>query len=240
MKNLLFFAAAAACIGFAVPASAQCPAGMALGTPGAEPVQIIMKYTWKLAEVKPTALKAALDKLPTVERTGFDEKNPNQILIKFKGRCDQISSLESAAAASGVPAYVINHAHVSIVLKVQAGSDPKGAIEALGKVTGALYSKVSGTSGLELHADLNTLSMDEIKSVVAPFKCDAIVNQSFEYVRFKVIEGKPEAFRAAAGATKGVMVVRGEPDSVAGMWINKAAVKPDQIEKIEGFTVKRL
>lgn len=240
MKTILSPAVALLAVVCAVPALAQCPAGMAASDPGAEPVQIVMKYAWKLSEVKPNALKTALEKLPTVVKTSFDEKNPNQILIKYKGRCDQLSQLEAAAKEAGVPGYVISHAHVTIVLKTQAGADVKGALEALGKVSGAMYAKVSGTAGLELHADLNVLSLDEIQGAVAPFKCSALVNQSYEYVRFRVLEGKPEGFQAAAGALKGVAVTRNEGESVVGMWINKAATKAEAIEKLDGYRVRRL
>ena len=36
----------------------------------------------------------------------------------------------------------------------------------------------------------------------------------------------------------GVMVVRDEGD-VVGLWINKAMVKPEQLEKLEGFKLER-
>jgi len=240
MKNATFLAAVAAIVGFALPANAQCMSGMGLGDPGAEPVKIVMKYSWKVADMKPAALKSALEKLPTVAKASFDEKAPNRINVQFKGRCDQIGALETAAASSGVPAYVVNHAHVSIVLKTQPGADLKGAIDALGKVQGALFAKASGTSGLEIHADLNLLSMEEIRGAVAPFKCEAIVNQTFEFVRYRVVEGEAKAFEAAVNALKGVMVVHPEMNSGFGMWINKAAVKPEQIEKLEGFKLKRV
>src|SRR5687768_833821 len=125
MKNAPVLAVLAAVVAFSLPASAQCPASMATSDPGAEPISLVLKYSWKLAEVKPTALKTALEKLPTVVRTAFDEKAKNQILVKFKGRCDQVAGLESAAQAAGVPAYVINHAHVAIVLKSKPGADIK-------------------------------------------------------------------------------------------------------------------
>ena len=238
MKTQTILATLAAVVGLSLHASAQCPAGMALGDPGAEPVSISLKFAWKNAEVKPVALKNALEKLPTVVRTGFDEKNPNLILVKFKGRCDQIASLEAAASSAGVPAYVVNHAHVSVVLKTQPGANVKGAVEALGKVGGALFAKVSGNN-LEIHSDLNALNIDEIRNAVAPFKCDAVVNQSFEFVRFKVLEGDVQGFVVAANAIKGVMTVRGQDENVIGMWINKAVVKAEAIEKTEGFKLKR-
>src|SRR5688572_25062571 len=169
MKLLASLAALSAIAAFAPSASAQCPATGASGLPNGEPISLVMKYAWKLPDVKPAALKNALEKLPVVERTAFDEKNPLQILVKFKGRCDQVLSLETAAREAGVPAYVVNHAHVSIVLKPQAGANVKAALDGLGKVGGALYAKPSGTTGLELHANLELLSYYEIKTVAESF-----------------------------------------------------------------------
>jgi len=239
MKNASGLAVLAIVVACSLPASAQCPAGMATGDPGAEPISLVLKYSWKLAETKPTALKTALEKLPTVVRTAFDDKNKNQILVKFKGKCDQVAALESAAAAAGVPAYVINHAHVSIALKGKAGGDLKGVVEALGKMNGALYTKPSAT-GVDLHADLSKLDMVEIQKTVELHKFEAVVTQTYEYVRFRVVEGALPAFQAAAENVKGVMVIREESDSVVGMWLNKSAVKAEQIEKLEGFTLKKV
>lgn len=238
MKNASFLAVVATVVACALPASAQCPASMATSDPGAEPISLVLKYSWKLAETKPTALKTALEKLPTVVRTAFDDKAKNQILVKFKGKCDQVAALESAAAAAGVPAYVINHAHVAISLKGKPGGDLKAVVEAIGKMNGALYTKPSAT-GVDLHADLNKLDIVEIHNTVALHKFEAVVTQTYEYVRYRVVEGSIPAFQAAAENVKGVMVIREEADSVVGMWLNKAAVKAEQIEKIEGFTLKR-
>jgi hypothetical protein len=231
---------AALCVGFALPAAAQCPTSMAYSDPGAEPVSLVLKYSWKTAETRPTALKAALEKANGVVKTWWDEKNPNRIVAQFRGRCDQISALETAARESGVPAFVLNHAHVSIVLKVQQGANVKGAIEALGKVPGALFAKASGTSGLEVHADLSLLTIDDMKAAVAPFKCEPIVNQTYEFVRFQVLEGGLAKFEAAASGVKGVMFARTVDNDAVGLWVNKSAFKADQIEKLDGFRVKKL
>ena len=238
MRHPSWLAAAVLSIAAAAPASAQCPASGASGMPNAEPIPLVLRYAWKVADVKPTALKTALDKLPTVVRTAFDEKT-NTILVKFKGRCDQVSQLETAAQSAGVPAYVVNHAHVAITLKGTKAADVKNAIEALGKINGALYSKLQGATGLELHADLTQLNIDEIRMAAEAHKCEATVSQSFEYVRYQVVEGKVDAFETAASNVKGVMVVRNENQGVVGMWLNKAVVKAEQVEKLEGFKLER-
>jgi hypothetical protein len=239
MNHVIVAAVATLVLACALPASAQCPTSMAYSDPGAEPVSLVLKYSSKNPEVRPTALKAALEKIPTVVKTWWDEKQPNRIVAQFRGRCDQISALETAARDAGVAAYVLNHAHVSIVLKVQPGANLKGAIEALGKVPGALFAKASGTSGLEVHADLNLLSVDDMKAAVEPFKCEPVVNQTYEFVRFKVVEGDLDKFESAVSGVKGVMVVRRIDDSV-GLWINKSAAKVEHVEKLEGFKARRL
>jgi|SRR6266850_4442397 len=237
MKTLSILVALAATVALSRPAAAQCPAGMALGDPGAEPVKITLRYYWKLAEVKPTALKTALEKLPTVAKVEFTGPG-NLATVMFKGKCEQIGALESAAAAAGVPAFAVSHAHVLVVLKTQPGADVKKAVEALGTGFGVLFAKPSG-AGLELHANLIDLSVDELRAKIAPFKCDLVINQSYEYVRFKVVVGKQADFAAAAGEIRGVVVVRPETEEISGMWINKAMVKADQIEKLPGFKVER-
>jgi hypothetical protein len=239
MKNFSALAALAAAACFALPASAQCPASGAMTGDDVEPISLVLKYAWRNAELKPTALKTALEKLPTVVRTAFDESVKNQILVKFKGRCEQVIQLESAANAAGVPAYVVNHAHVAIAFKTQPGADLRGAVDAVSKVTGALYSKASG-GGLDLHADLSKLSIYDLRSATAPFKCEPIVEKTYEFMRFKVTEGDPLKFTAAADNLKGAIIVRPEPDDVVGIWVCKAVLKADQIEKLEGFKVKKL
>ena len=239
MKLSASAAVLAAIVAFAAPASAQCFASGASGLPNGEPISLVMKYAWKLSDVKPTALKTALEKLPTVERTAFDEKNPFQILVKFKGRCDQVLSLETAAREAGVPAYVVNHAHVSVMLKPQAGGNVKSAIEALSKIAGALYAKPSGAAGLELHANLVELNMTEIKLTSEFHKCDVTVNQTYEFLRYKLVDGDASKFQTVLNGMKGVMVIRPEENQVVGLWINKAVVKKEQIEKLDGFKVEK-
>ena len=237
MKTLSILAAVAASIALSRPAAAQCPAGMALNDPGAEPVKITLRYYWKSAEVKPTALKTALEKLPTVAKVEFTGPG-NLATVSFKGKCEQISQLESTAAAAGVPALAVSHCHVLVVLKTQPGADVKKAMEALGTGFGVHFAKPSG-SGFELHANLIDMSIDELRYKIAPFKCDLVINQSYEYVRYKITQGKQADFLAAAAAIRGVVVVRPENDDTSGMWINKSLVKADQIEKLEGFKVER-
>ena len=97
----------------------------------------------------------------------------------------------------------------------------------------------SGPAGLELHADLEKLTMDNLKAAVEKFKCEIIVNQTFEYVKYQVLEGEVYDFMGKADYVKGVMVVRDEGEGVVGMWINKTVMKAEQVEKIAGFKIER-
>ncbi len=236
MKPLAIPAIVLCCLAASQAAAAQCP-GAGKGGPPAEPVKIVLKYYWKIVDVKPAALKTALEKLPTVVKAEFAPQF-NTMLVTFKGRCDQVSCLETAALAAGVPALVVNHAHVMVGLKTQPGADVKGAAEAIGKAPGVLFAKLTG-AGLELHADLEKLTMASLREAAAAFKCDVLVNQTFEYVRYKVAEGPVNGFSAAADETKGVMFVRPEGEGVIGMWISKTMVKAEQIERIPGYRIER-
>jgi hypothetical protein len=113
----------------------------------------------------------------------------------------------------------------------------KGAIAEIGLIEGVAGVTMAAT-GLELHADLEKLTMDALKEAAGKFNCEIVVNQTFEYVRYKLLEGHAYDFINAADSLKGVMIVREEEEGV-GMWINKAMVKPEQIEKLAGFKVER-
>lgn len=236
MKPLAILAHVTACLWASQAAGAQCP-GPGKGGPAGEPVIIVLKYYWKAVDVKPAALKTALEKLPTVVKTEFGAPY-NTLLVTFKGRCDQISCLETAALAAGVPALVVNHAYVMVGLKTQPGADVKGAAEAIGRAPGVAFAKLTG-AGLEMHADLAALNVENLRAAAAAFKCDILVNQTFEYVRYKVAEGPVNGFSAAAGDTKGVMIVRAEGEGVIGLWISRTMVKAGQIERIPGYRIER-
>ena len=236
-------------------ASAQCPScgssgGAAGGAPGPgvpggigkEPAKkatfdVVLKYYAKAAEASPAALKSALEKVKGVQSVALPEDSKTAV-ITFAGKCEQIGALETAAQNAGFPALVLNHAHVVVALKPLKGADPKAAAAELALVDGVRGVNAS-PSGLELHADLEKLSMEAIREAAAKFKCEVIVNQTFEYLTYKVLEGTPLDFHLAVDGLKGVMVVRDEGDLQVGLWINKAMVKAEQLEKVEGFKLER-
>ena len=234
-------------------ASAQCPScgssggAAGSGVPGGigkgkgEPAkkatfEVVLKYFWKNSESKPAGLKTALEKIKGVQSVTLPDDSKT-VVISFAGKCEQIGSLETAAQNAGFPALVLNHAHVVVALKPLKGADLNGAGAELALVEG-VHGVNPAPSGLELHANLEKLTLSSLREAAAKFKCEISVSQTFEYVTYKVVEGGKWEFQTAADALKGVMVVRDEGDAV-GLWINKAMVKPEQLEKLEGFKLER-
>jgi len=198
---------------------------------------IVLKYYWKNVEVKPTGLKAALEKLKTVQKVDLPLDSKTAV-VTYSGKCDQLGALETASLNAGFPALVLSHAHVVVTLKTQKGADPKAAAAEIALVEG-VAGVTSAATGLELHADLEKLTLANLREAAAKFKCEIVVNQTFEYVKYKVVQGETWDFHAAADLLKGVMVLRDEDEGVVGMWINKSMVKTEQIEKLEGFKLER-
>ena len=133
---------------------------------------------------------------------------------------------------------MLSHAHVIATLKPLKRADPKAAVAEIA-ITEGVTGLTSGPAGLELHADLEKLSMESLKTAAAKFNCEITVNQTFEYVKFKVVEGETWDLHTAADLIKGVMIIRDEDEGVVGMWINKSMVKTEQIEKLPGFKLER-
>jgi len=159
-------------------------------------------------------------------------------VVLYTGKCDKLGALESAAQNAGFDALVLNHAHVVAALKPLKGADPKAAAAEIALVDGVKGLTV-GSSAIELHADLEKLTMENLKAAAAKFNCEIVVSQTFEYVKYKMVQGETYDFIAAADLVKGVMIVREEETGVVGMWISKSQVKTDQLEKLEGFKVER-
>ena len=160
-------------------------------------------------------------------------------MVTYSGKCEKLGSLEVAATNAGFEALVLNHAHVIATLKPLRGADIKGAADEIA-LTEGVSGLTTGPSGLELHADLEKLTMENLQAAAAKFKCEVIVNQTFEYVKYKVVEGDAYEFMMQADNTKGVMVARsGDEDNVIGFWINKSVMKAEQLEKLAGFKIER-
>lgn len=252
MKALSAAITVAALVWGSALASAQCPSsgGAAGGAPGPgipggpgpgagrKPTfEVVLKYYWKSLEIKPSALKTALEKVKGVESVVLPAHTRTAV-IQFSGKCEQLGSLETAAQNAGVHALVQNHVHVVVGIKALKGADLKGAVAELAVVPG-VHGINPAPSGLELHSDLQTLTLANLRTAAAKFNCEIIVNQTFEYVTYKVVEGGTWEFVTAAEAIKGVLVVRDDGEGVAGLWINKTMVKAEQLETLQGFKVER-
>lgn len=210
---------------------------MGYETPQKPTTEIVLKYYWKNVETKPTGLKAALEKLKTVKTVELPADSKTAI-VTYTGKCDKLGALETAAQNAGFEALVLNHAHVVATLKPLKGADPKAAVAEVA-LTEGVTGTTNGPSGLELHADLEKLTLENLQAAAAKFKCEIIVNQTFEYVKYKVVEGNSYEFQAAADLVKGVMTVRDEGEDIVGMWVNKSMIKAEQLEKIAGFKIER-
>jgi hypothetical protein len=208
-----------------------------MGTPKKTTTDIVLKYYWSNVEVKPSGLKAALEKLKTVTAVDLPA-NTKTVVVTYSGKCDKLGSLETTAQNAGVDALVLNHAHVLASLKPLKGADLKGAGAEVALVEG-VSGVTAGATSLELHADLEKLTMENLKAAAAKYNCEIIVSQTFEYAKYKVIEGETSDFIAAADLVKGVMIVREEDDRLVGMWISKTHIKTGQLEKLPGFKVER-
>ncbi|HKS17553.1 MAG TPA: hypothetical protein VJU16_09600, partial [Planctomycetota bacterium] len=130
---------------------------MGYETPAKPTTEIILKYYWKNVETKPSGLKAALEKLKTVKSVDLPADTKTAV-VTYTGKCDKLGSLETAAQNAGFEALVLNHAHVVATLKPLKGADVKAATSELG-ITEGVSGLTSGPSGLELHADLEKLTM---------------------------------------------------------------------------------
>jgi len=208
-----------------------------MGTPKKTTTDIVLKYYWKNVEIKPSGLKEALEKLKT--DTAVDlPANTKTVVVTYSGKCDKLGSLETTAQNAGVDALVLSHAHVVASLKPLKGADLKGAAAEVALVEG-VAGVTAGATSLELHADLEKLTLANLTAAAAKYNCEIIVSQTFEYVKYKVVEGATSDFIAAADLVKGVLIAREEDEGVAGMWISKAHIKTGQIEKLPGFKVER-
>jgi hypothetical protein len=216
MKHASIFAVAVAAIAFAVPASAQCMSGMGLSDPGAEPVKIVMKYIWKVSEMKPTALKNALEKPPgrqDVLRREVPEPDHRPVQgpvrpdrgARDRGRFGRRSRVRHQ------PRACLGR------LENPAGRGSEGRDRCAGQGAGRDVREALGHGRPGNPRGPGALSMEEIRGAVAPFKCDAVVNQTFEFVRYRVVEGDPGAFETAANALKGVMVIHPEASGFFGI-----------------------
>jgi hypothetical protein len=127
---------------------------------------------------------------------------------------------------------------VVATLKPLKGADVKSATDEIALVEG-VAGLTSSATGLELHTDLEKLSMDNLKAAASKHNCEIIVNQTFEWVKYKLVEGDSWEYINAVDLIKGVMIVRDDGEGGVGMWINKSMVKVEQLEKIQGFKVER-
>jgi len=246
MKILWGLSAAVALAWSATPAAAQVGDDEKKQPPSEVPIdrtpknvtaEVVLKHYWKSGEKRAFGLKEALEKLKAVKSVDLPADS-RKAVVTFTGLCSQYVSLEATALSAGFPALVLSHVHVPAVLKPQKGGDVKGAIAGLGQVEG-VTEVTPGESAVLLHADLEKLAMEDLKSTAAKYNCEIVVSQTFEFMRFKIVEGDPAAFMAEADLIKGVMTARDEGEGLIGMWIHKGHLKMERLEKLPGFKIEK-
>lgn len=187
-----------------------------------------MRYYFN-AELGPSSLKAALEKVKGVSKVEFD--TPNRLVkVTYSGALKTTPTLESAAAASGVAAALVSHARLVVGFKVIAkGADLTKLQTELSAMSGVKKATVQNASA-EIYADLETLTMDALKQAATNAGFEAKLN-SHEYVTVKLSSGDATNMAKDLAATKGVIVVKSAAGEAAEMWT---------IKKVGDETFKKL
>ncbi len=199
---------------------------------------IDMKYFWS-AETAPSGVAKALEKVNGVKEVTVNGEE-RTISVQFQGKCDQLHKLETAAVNAGCPALILNHCHVLVALTPIPGkpADLAKAKGSLGGLEGVSGQELSNGC-IELHADLTKLTLEAIKGAVKDCGFEASVNQSYEFVTYKVVEGEYSDFAKELRARKGVMTFEEKGDNTVGLWIQTSSLKRVDIEKMAGFKVEK-
>ncbi len=177
-------------------------------------------------EINPAVVKTSLSKIKNVTKVEVDEKQ-RLILVTWKGKCKGIAQLESLAAASGVPAHLMNHTHVYAALKTGRGSNLDTLRSGINELSGVRGCQVVGGQ-LEIHCDLQDLSMDAIRKVA---KAAHIELHFTSHLWFEpaITGGDLEKMQSELLAVQGIVVARVKDEQLLGVWAIKAT-KDEQVK----------
>jgi len=178
---------------------------------------IVMRYYFN-SEIEPSSLKQALEKVKGAEKVDLDSKT-RTCNVSWSGKCRDLGQLENAAAAAGVPAMVISHAHMYLAFKPLKGATLETLNKELTAISGVKGVQVSGAAA-ELHCDLQAVTIEAIRS--------ASKNANFEtqfkshvWTDVKVEAGDAAKFQGEVENIKGVLVLKSTGQNVA-FWAVKA------------------
>jgi hypothetical protein len=176
-------------------------------------------------EIDAAVVKPAMQRIKGVQKVEIDARL-RLILVTWKGKCKGIHQLETVAAAAGVPAYLLNHAHVYATLKTGRTSNLNALWHDLFDVPGVRGSIITGAQ-IELHADLQELAMDGLR------KAARAANVEFDFTSHSWVEpalsgGDADRIGRELAALKGVVHTRVR-DGAIGFWSLKS-VKDEQLK----------
>ncbi len=176
-------------------------------------------------EIDVAVVKPALQRIKNVAKVDVDA-SLRLILVTWKGKCKGIHQLESAAAAAGVPAYLLNHAHVTATLKTNRGSNLNTLWYGLNDVAGVKGSIITGAQ-VEIHCDLQDLSITGIRKAAKEANVE-VEFTSHHWIEPTLSGGDVERACREVGQLKGVVLARVTNEKL-GFWAIKS-VKDDQLK----------
>jgi len=183
-----------------------------------------MRYYFN-SEIEPTSLKQALEKVKGVEKVELTA-NTRLVNVTWSGKCRDLGSLENTAAAVGVPAMVISHAHVYLAFKPAKGASLETLNKELAAIQGVKGMQVSGAAA-ELHADLQAVTIEAIRAAAKAANFDAQL-KSHQWVEAPVASGDAAKVQREFENTRGVLVMKSNGPKL-GFWavkgLTEAALK---------------
>ncbi len=179
---------------------------------------LMMRYYFN-AELGPSSLKAALERVKGVTKVEFDTTT-RTVKVTYSGTLKQTQALEPAAAAAGVPAAMVSHARIVVGFKV-AGKNAdltklNKELQGLSGVKKAILQNATA----EIYADLDTFTFDTLKTAAANAGFEAKMT-THEFVTVKLSTGDASTIEKDLNATKGVIVVKSASGDTAEMWTVK-------------------
>lgn len=196
-----------------------------MGTPGGKPEMLLVRY-YGASEPDGEKLKATLEKAKGVDHVSLERSAP-KAWIDWRGGCRALAVLESTAAAAGVPAYVINHAHVTVSLKaVVTNASPKALWDQVHAISGVKGAVVTAST-TQIHADLSLLAVHELRAALRAAGYEGTLTTHI-WAEIPVEAGDAEKFEKELAGVRGVMVIKRENNRIrtwAAKGLTENAVK---------------
>lgn len=198
--------------------------------------QAISFRYFSAADTEPMALRKAIEKIKEVKLVEFEPKR-RIMSIWWKGTCPALNSVESIAAAAGVPAMLVSHAHVTVAIKPQAGANP--ADLEWGLAMRGMHGGGLKGSNVELHMDLQVVSAKQLLDKLKSLKFDAEI-KTHRWVDVSITDGDWTALARELKGVKGVLETTSTSSSI-GLWTtgvsDETLKQAADRAKVQGFTI---